>query len=606
MPPKRKIDILISARDRTRAAFNSVALGLKGISDVAGRVRGALAGILTIGTGASLAGIKAFTNEVDTLAKTASKLGIATEELSKLRFAAELTGVGANQLDTALQRLSRRIAEAAQGAGEAKDAIAELGLDARALAELSVDEQFRRIADAFQSVKNKSDQVRLAFKLFDSGGVALLNTIDGGSAKINEFGDELERLGGVITEDTAKASEAFNDNVLKMQKSVDALTVRIGNKLIPKWNAWLDLINDPSSFHRLDAESGTGIKAIDRINEKLVGLKERRDELNKAQPSLARTLFGDLISGAVTKELEKLNRDIDALTEERAGLINSQAESNARKAAREKEQEHNKEVFALRKQAVADLKAELGNQLKVYNDFLKGLEEAQKTAVKTAEGFNEAIQNVSTQGPDNPFDAFLPKDKQGKAIESWADKTINAVSPVIAIYDQLSTAQQALNSGDFEGALAASAAALESINQSMGSDAWVNPQSIIDLSTAFNAIVTEAESGIKVQIDEKQGDIDKVKNKIKTAGKDAKIDVEIAVPDVKIKADDASVKASRAAVVEGLSQPVSIPVFVTVHGITTALPAGTRGSSTPGVLGDPIGPETIFENESDKRGHRVQ
>ena len=92
-------------------------------------------------------------------------------------------------------------------------------------------------------------------------------------SSIEAFGDELEKLGGVIGDDTAKAAAEFNDNILKIQKNIDALTQRIGNSLIPSWNEWLELVNNPSTFNRLDIDSGTIIESVNRINEQIVSLK---------------------------------------------------------------------------------------------------------------------------------------------------------------------------------------------------------------------------------------------------------------------------------------------------------------------------------------------
>jgi hypothetical protein len=47
------------------------------------------------------------------------------DALQELRFAAKASGIEHQTLDMALQRFTRRAAEAAQGTGEAKDALAQ-------------------------------------------------------------------------------------------------------------------------------------------------------------------------------------------------------------------------------------------------------------------------------------------------------------------------------------------------------------------------------------------------------------------------------------------------------------------------------------------------
>jgi hypothetical protein len=67
----------------------------------------------------------------DAISETASKIGVGVEALQELRFAASLAGVEQQTLDMALQRFVRRVAEAANGTGEAEDALAQMGIALR-------------------------------------------------------------------------------------------------------------------------------------------------------------------------------------------------------------------------------------------------------------------------------------------------------------------------------------------------------------------------------------------------------------------------------------------------------------------------------------------
>lgn len=188
------------------------------VGKLAKKVGGLIAGMFAIRA------IKGFIEgqlaAIDALGKTADRLGLATERLAGLRHAAEQTGVSTATLDMALQRMVRRVAEAAQGTGEAKGALQELGISAEALARLSPDEQFRRLADAMQGVTNQGDRVRLAMKLFDSEGVALVNTMRGGSAQLMEFQSEAEKLGIALDRSAVKKIEDANDAINRLKASL--------------------------------------------------------------------------------------------------------------------------------------------------------------------------------------------------------------------------------------------------------------------------------------------------------------------------------------------------------------------------------------------------
>lgn len=208
-------------KDLTRLppAARAADRGLAGLSkSFAGLSRG-LGGMLVVGLGIGGIGhaIRREFIEIDRIAKISDKLGIATEKLSGLHLAATETGVAVNKLDMGLQRMVRRIAQAATGSGEAVDALRELGLDAKHLNDLAPDEQFRRIADQMAGVRNQSDRVRIAFKLFDSEGVDLVNTLALGREGLNDVQEAAESLGLALSRKEAKRVEQANDAIGRMQ-----------------------------------------------------------------------------------------------------------------------------------------------------------------------------------------------------------------------------------------------------------------------------------------------------------------------------------------------------------------------------------------------------
>ena len=161
---------------------------------------------------ASLAALYTVTaGNIDEQAKFADKIGVSTDALGGLHHAADLTGVSTENMNLGLQRMTRRVAEAAQGTGTAVDALDALNLSAEDLNQLSPDEQFLAIADAMGEVEGRSEQVRLAFKLFDSGGVALLNTMDMASDGIREAMEQAENLGIALNRVDAAQVENAND-----------------------------------------------------------------------------------------------------------------------------------------------------------------------------------------------------------------------------------------------------------------------------------------------------------------------------------------------------------------------------------------------------------
>ena len=253
-----------SGMDRARRQTMGFSNSVDRSSQMLGRYARSLIAIAT--TGALAIWVKKSLEAADATAKTADKLGIATEALAGLRHAAEQTaGVTAGTLDTALQRMVRRVSEAAAGTGEAKKALAELGVDAQVLATQSPDAQFRAIADAMQGVASQGDRVRLAMRLFDTEGVALVNTLKVGGDELVRFQAEAERLGIAITRVDAAKIEAANDAMDRVGKLIAGVGQNLAVALAPyieaASNALLDLAVESDGFRE---EIAKGIRvAID-------------------------------------------------------------------------------------------------------------------------------------------------------------------------------------------------------------------------------------------------------------------------------------------------------------------------------------------------------
>lgn len=255
--------IVISALDKTEAVFAKVEAQFKKIGSAVNSVKkrfptlskaasksmsivsGAMKGVVGIvfnlkSAFVSLAGaagigllVKSSLDATDSLGKTARKIGVTTEALASMRYAAELTGVSTDTMDMALQRFTRRAAEAAMGTGEAKGALKELNLNAKELLKLPLEQQMGELAGAFENVATDADKVRLAMKLFDSEGVALVNTLGLGKEGLMQMAAEAGRLGLALSQDAVLGVEKANDAFTRVTSTFKGLRDQTVAKLAP-------------------------------------------------------------------------------------------------------------------------------------------------------------------------------------------------------------------------------------------------------------------------------------------------------------------------------------------------------------------------------------
>jgi hypothetical protein len=182
-------------------------------------------------------------NWADQLQKTNLRIGASTEALSQYNYVASLSGVEFNQLTTAWQRQTRRIAEAAAGTGVAVAALDRLNLSAQELNQLAPEDQFERIAEAMQGVENSSERVRLAQQLWDSEGVKLVQIVNSGTDAIAAMRAEADALGLTISQDTANAMASYNDEVDRLKFAAQGVSQTLLSELVPAMTAGLQNVN---------------------------------------------------------------------------------------------------------------------------------------------------------------------------------------------------------------------------------------------------------------------------------------------------------------------------------------------------------------------------
>ena len=262
------VNITIRAFDKTKKAFGGVTSGLKRVTSAVFSMKTALIGVAGV-TGMGLL-IKKSLDSVDSLEKTATKIGTTTQSLTKLHYAAGLTGVSVETLNMASQRFTRRLAEAAKGTGEAKGALKELGINADELKKKQLDEQMLSLADAFGKVKTSADKVRLAMKLFDSEGVSLVNTLALGRDGLKEMFKEAEMLGLVLSGRAVGGIVKAKDAISKLFSLFKGVRDQLTGALAPALEMVADILKE-KILKAIEAADGSMEKFANTTIKNLIG-----------------------------------------------------------------------------------------------------------------------------------------------------------------------------------------------------------------------------------------------------------------------------------------------------------------------------------------------
>lgn len=254
--------IVIKAKDKTKRAFSSVNKGL-------GKMRGGLnSTFLKVGLLAGVAGfgalIRSSSKTADALAKTADKIGVSTEALAGLQNAAEITGVSQETLNKALVKQQVAIADYSKGIGLAKTEFEKLGFAQDELGKLDATEQFIKISEALKQVKNSTDRVNIAYKIYGGRATDLLNTLDLGEEGLRAFREESELLGTSLSRIDAAKIEASNDAFTRIGQVAKGFGLQLTAKIAPLMEALA------SSFVNVAKESGGMGNVVTNIFDNLI------------------------------------------------------------------------------------------------------------------------------------------------------------------------------------------------------------------------------------------------------------------------------------------------------------------------------------------------
>lgn len=209
---------------------------LSGFGKTAGFALAAAATAAAAAGVAIAAGVKSAIDAADELGKTAQKVGVGVEALSRLKYAGELADVSLDQLSGGLKKLSVNMAEVAAGGGDkAATAFRTLGVavtDAAGNLRGS-DAVFADVAEKFAGMRDGAQKTALAVALFGKSGSDLIPLLNAGRDGLAEMGAEADALGVTITANTAAAAEQFNDNLTRLKAAGTGVTTTLAAGLAP-------------------------------------------------------------------------------------------------------------------------------------------------------------------------------------------------------------------------------------------------------------------------------------------------------------------------------------------------------------------------------------
>ncbi len=215
---------------------SSFAKGDQAIKGIGGR----LGGFVKLAAGAfAVTKVIGFVNGLvqagSALNDAAIRLGVTTNALQELNFAAEQTGATSADLENGLKFLSKNAVAAAGGSAELSAAYKKLGVNVKdSNGEIKSSEVLLgEVAEGLSKTDNASERTALAVKLLGRGGAALLPMLVKGEAGLAAFRKEFAELGGGFDEEFVENADKVGDNLDRLRLLSTSLKSAIGNVLLP-------------------------------------------------------------------------------------------------------------------------------------------------------------------------------------------------------------------------------------------------------------------------------------------------------------------------------------------------------------------------------------
>lgn len=198
---------------------------------------GAAVAVAAAAAGAAMAAaVMQFSAEADKLAKLSRAIGIPVEDLSRLKHAADLSGVGLDALGNAVKRLSVNMGEVATGAqSTASRAFTALGVSVTdASGKLrSSTEVMTAIAARFAGMEDGAGKTALAIAIFGRAGADLIPLLNEGAGGMGRLMAEADALGITLSGRTAAAAEVFNDNLARLKAIGQGVVNVVASEMLP-------------------------------------------------------------------------------------------------------------------------------------------------------------------------------------------------------------------------------------------------------------------------------------------------------------------------------------------------------------------------------------
>ncbi len=175
------------------------------------------------------------TQAMANVGRMAGMLGLSTQALEELRYAAEKSGVAVDTLDDSMKELQIRAVDAKAGEGEAAEAFKKIGVKTTNAAGKIREplELLSEVADKLKKLPNQSERLWVADAMFGDQGAEMLKILEGGSKGLANMRQEARGLGYILDDGSIESAKKFREGINALKAAFSAIVRNITKSLLP-------------------------------------------------------------------------------------------------------------------------------------------------------------------------------------------------------------------------------------------------------------------------------------------------------------------------------------------------------------------------------------
>ena len=375
-----------------------------------------------------ITGFQALREEVDALQKAGLKLGETTENLSRLKFIAEQSGIGFDTLKSSLTDMNKKISEAKMNTGEAVLALQKLGLSADDLHTKTPFEQFMTIAKVIPQIENASEKIFILDKLMGGAGTELQQVFSMGYDSVKRLADATPN---VITQETADRVAEFNDNMHRMTENIKRVTIPVLSTLAKLVNGIFESYQKKSGIDKLTEE-------LDVLNRQVLKYEESLQKLEQRESNILFRIKEKLFNkeGQVPEDVQRLNQ---VLNQSRKRIKELEKEIQTIEKAKEKLTESpavgdsgiidpfQQRLFQLNETIKLLQKEGTKESIKEIKELENTLKELESQAFTTSDKIKQYMLDSTDTWSDNLTDAILSGKDSFRSLGEFAKNILDDI-----------------------------------------------------------------------------------------------------------------------------------------------------------------------------------